>query len=113
MSDDRELVELLAAIDATPRASWVTGLRADLDAAWEIEDAGYLDSLRTTTLTLVDHEPTQPASGRRLPILIGVAASAVVAVVLVASREADPVPPADEPTVVYDEEALRHFEGAD
>ena len=73
MSDDRELVELLAAIDATPRASWVTGLRADLDAAWEIEDAGYLDSLRTTTLTLVDHEPTQPARRRRWPILIGVA----------------------------------------
>ena len=54
MSDNRELVELLAAIDATPRASWVTGLRADLDAAWEIEDAGYLDSLRTT-VSLVDH----------------------------------------------------------
>ena len=46
MSDDRELVDLLAAIDATPRASWVAGLRADLDAAWEIDDAGYLRQLR-------------------------------------------------------------------
>lgn len=99
MSDDRELVERLAAIGATPRASWVAELRADLDAAWETESADYLDSVRTTTLTLVDHEPTQPTSGRRWPILIGVAASAVVAVVLVASREADPVTPADEPTV--------------
>jgi hypothetical protein len=35
MSDDRELVERLAATDATPRAGWVAELRADLDAAWE------------------------------------------------------------------------------
>ena len=40
MSDDRELVERLAAIDATPRAGWVAELRADLDAAWETEDPG-------------------------------------------------------------------------
>ena len=37
MTDDRELVERLAAIDATPRAGWVAELRADLDAAWETE----------------------------------------------------------------------------
>ena len=79
MSDDRELVERLAAIDATPRASWVVELRADLDAAWESGDAGYLDSLRTTTLTLIDHEPTpsEPSSGRRWPILIAAAAAVV------------------------------------
>ena len=83
MSDDRELVELLAAIDATPRAGWVAGLRADLDAAWEIEDAGYLDSLRMTTVAVVDHEPTQPTSGHRWPILVAAAAAVLLVGVLV------------------------------
>ena len=84
MSDDRELVERLAAIDAIPRASWIAELRADLDAAWETEDAGYLGSLHETTVTLVDHEPaTLPISGRRWPILIAAAAVALVAFALV------------------------------
>ena len=38
MSDERELVERLATIDATPRARWVAELRADLDAAWELHE---------------------------------------------------------------------------
>ncbi len=97
MSDDRELVELLAAIDATPRASWVAGLRADLDAAWEIEDAGYLDSLRTTTVTLIDHEPIQPTSGRRWPIVIAAAAAVVLVGVLVV-YDGDVLTPSDEPS---------------
>ena len=97
MSDDRELVKLLAAIDATPHASWVAGLRADLDAVWEIEDAGYLDSLRTTTVTLVDHEPTEPTSGRRWPILIAAAAAVVLVGVLVL-YDGDDVTPADQPS---------------
>ena len=99
MSDDRELVERLAAIDATPRASWVAELRADLDAAWETGDAGYLVSLRTTTLTLVDHEPTpsEPSSGRRWLILIVAAAAIVVAIAFVAARDHDTAP-ADQPS---------------
>ena len=100
MSDDRELVERLAAIDATPRAGWVAELRADLDAAWETGDAGYLDSLRTTTLTLVDHEPTpsEPSSGRRWPTLIAAAAAVVSSpIVLVAIRD-DDATPADQPS---------------
>jgi hypothetical protein len=95
MSDDRELVERLAAIDATPRASWVAELRADLDAAWETGDAGYyLDSLRTTTLTLVDHEPTppEPSSRRRWLILIAAAAAVVAAIALVATRDDNATP---------------------
>jgi hypothetical protein len=99
MSDDRDLVGRLAAIDATPRASWVAELRADLDAAWGTGDAGYLDSLRPTTLTLVAHEPTpsQPSSGRRWLILIATAAAVVAAFALVATRE-DQATPADQPT---------------
>lgn len=100
MSDDRELVERLAAIDATPRASWVAELRVDLDAAWETGDAGYLDSLRTTTLTLVEHEPTptRPRSGRRWLIPTAAAAAAVVvAIAFVATRD-DDVTPADQPS---------------
>ena len=87
MSDERELVERLATIEATPRARWVAELRADLDAAWETEDPGYLDSLRTTTVTLVDNEPTpsEPSSGHRWATLIA-AAAAVVLVVGVARR---------------------------
>ena len=98
MSDDRELVELLAAIDATPRAGWVAGLRADLDAAWEIEDAGYLDSLRMTTVAVVDHEPTlQPTSGHRWPILVA-AAAAVLARRRAVVYDGDRVTPADQPS---------------
>jgi hypothetical protein len=99
MSDDRDLVGRLAAIDATPRASWVAELRADLDAAWGTGDAGYLDSLRTTTLTLVDDEPTpsEPSSGRRWLILIATAAAVVAAFALVATRD-DQATPADQPT---------------
>ena len=80
MSDDRELIERLAAIDATPRASWVAELRADLDAAWETGDTGNLDSLHTITLTLLDHEPTptRPPSSRRWPIVIAAAATVAV-----------------------------------
>ena len=39
-------------------------------------DTGNLDSLRTTKLTLLDHEPTltRPPSGRRWPITIAAAA---------------------------------------
>jgi len=40
MSEDRELVERLAAIDASPRTGWVAELRADLDAAWDTEKLG-------------------------------------------------------------------------
>ena len=100
MSDDRELVERLAAIDATPRASWVAELRADLDAAWETGDAGYLDSLRTTTLTLVDHEPTpsEPSSGRRWPILIAAAAAVVCRRRSSWSTRDDDATPADQPS---------------
>ena len=89
MSDDRELVERLAAIDATPRASWVAELRADLDAAWETGDSGYLDSRRSTTLTLLDHAPpsTQPTSSRRWPILIAAVLLAVVAAVVLIQRD--------------------------
>jgi dipeptidyl aminopeptidase/acylaminoacyl peptidase len=86
MSDDRELVERLAAIDATPHAGWVATLRADLDAAWETEDAaGYLDSARRTTVALVDQEPTatESLSGRRWPTLIAVAAVVVVGALVV------------------------------
>jgi hypothetical protein len=99
MPDDRGLVERLAAIDATPRASWVAELRADLDAAWETGDVGYPDSLRPTTLALVDHEPTpsEPSSSRRWPTLIAVAAAAVVAIVLVVIRN-DEATPADQPS---------------
>ena len=68
MSDDRELVERLAAIDATPRAGWVAELRADLDAAWETEDPGYLDSLRTTTVTLVDRRTDTVRAEQRSPV---------------------------------------------
>ena len=83
MSEDRELVERLAAIDATPRAGWVADLRADLDAAWETGDPGYLDSRRTTTVTLVENEPTpsEPSNRRRWAGLIIAAAAAVVLVV--------------------------------
>jgi len=97
MSDDRELVELLAGIDATPRAVWVAGLRADLDSAWEIEDPGYLDSLPWTTVAVVDHEPTQPTSGHRWPILIAAAAAVLLVGVLVV-YDGDRVTPADEPS---------------
>ena len=98
MSDDLELVQRLSAIDATPRANWVTALRADLDAAWDTEDTGYLDSLRTTTLTL-DHEPAraQRSSGRRWAIRLVAAAAAVVAVAVVASRD-DDATPAEQPS---------------
>ncbi len=100
MSDDRELVERLAAIDATPRAGWVAELRADLDAAWETGDAGYLDSLRTTTVTLVDHEPTpsEPSSGRRWPILIAAAAAVVFVAVVLVGHDRDDATPADQPS---------------
>ena len=100
MSDDRELVERLAAIDATPRAGWVAELRADLDAAWETEDPGYhLDSRRTTTVTLVDNEPTpsEPSSGRRWAILVAAAAT-VLLVAVVVIRDGDDGPPADQPS---------------
>ena len=99
MSDERELVERLAAIDATPRARWVAELRADLDAAWETEDPGYLDSLRTTTVTLVDNEPTpsEPSSGRRWATLIAAAAAVVLVVGVLVVFDRDDAPPADQP----------------
>ena len=101
MSDDRELVERLATIDATPRARWVAKLRGDLDAAWETADIGDLDSLRGTTMTVVDSEPTpsEPSSGRRWASLIIAAAAAVVVVVgLLVVFDRDDAPPADQPT---------------
>ena len=100
MSDERELVERLAAIDATPRARWVAELRADLDAAWETEDPGYLDSLRTTTVTLVDNEPTpsEPSSGRRWVTLIAAAAAVVLVVGVLVVFDRDDAPPADQPS---------------
>ena len=83
MSDDRELVERLATIEATPRARWVAELRADLDAAWETGDLGDLDSLRRTTVTLVENEPTpsEPSNRRRWASLIAAAAAVIVLVV--------------------------------
>ena len=100
MSDDRELVERLATIDATPRARWVAELRADLDAAWETEDPGDLDSLRTTTVTLVDNEPTpsEPSSGRRWASLIAAAAAVVLVVGVLVVFDRDDAPPADQPS---------------
>src|SRR5262245_34501367 len=100
MSDDRELVERLALIDATPRASWVAELRADLDAAWETRDARYLDSLPTTRLTLVDHDPAAaPTEGRRRSSVVAVAAAVVVAIgvgaLLAARDDGAPNVPAD------------------
>ena len=84
MSDQRELVERLAAIDATPRASWVAELRADLDAAWVTADHRHLDSAHTTAVILRDDEPrhNQPADRRRWSILL--AAAAVLLVVVAA-----------------------------
>jgi hypothetical protein len=99
MSDERELVERLATIDATPRARWVAELRRDLDAAWDTDDLGDLDSLRTTTVTLLDNEPTlsEPSNRRRWAGLI--AAAAVVLVVgVLAVFDRDDAPPADQPT---------------
>ena len=100
MSEDRELVERLAAIDATPRAGWVAELRADLDAAWETDDPGDVDSLRMTTVTLIDNEPTppEPSGGRRGAGLIAVAAAVVVAVVVLVVFDRDDVAPADQPS---------------
>jgi dipeptidyl aminopeptidase/acylaminoacyl peptidase len=104
MSDDRELVERLAAIDATPRANWVAELRADLDAAWESGDTVYLNAPTTTTPTLVDPEstPSQPTGGRRWPVLMAAAAVVLVvsALVLVTQddareRQVPAAPPAD------------------
>jgi hypothetical protein len=100
MSDDHELVERLAAIDATPRAGWVAELRADLDAAWETENPGdHSDSRYTTTVTLVEDDPTpsEPSSSRRWAILIAAAAT-VLLVAVVVIRDGDDGPPADEPS---------------
>lgn len=82
MSDHRELVERLAAIDATPRASWVAELRADLDAAWETADTRYLDPVHTTAMTLRDDEqPHNQTPGRRQwSIVLAAAAVLFVAV---------------------------------
>jgi WD40 repeat protein len=74
MPDDRELVERLAAIDATPRAGWVAELRADLDAAW---NTGELPSR---------HAPSREPS-RRWPTRTWLVASvsfAAVAILIVA-----------------------------
>ena len=100
MSDERELVERLATIDATPRARWVAEFRADLNAAWETEDPGYLDSLRTTTVTLVENEPTpsEPSSGRRWVTLIAAAAAVVLVVGVFVVFDRDEAPPADQPS---------------
>ena len=101
MSDDRELVERLATIEATPRARWVAELRADLDAAWETEDLGDLDSRRRTTVTLVDNEPppSEPSSGRRWTSLVVAAAAVVVVVVGVfVVFRGDDGTPADQPS---------------
>ena len=72
----------------------------DLDAAWETEDPGYLDSLRTTTVTLVDNEPTpsEPSSGRRWAILIAAAAAVVLVVGVLVVFDRDDAPPADQPS---------------
>ena len=56
MSEDRELVERFAAIDATPRAGWVAELRADLDAAW---DTGELPSRHAPPLEPPRRWPTR------------------------------------------------------
>jgi hypothetical protein len=101
MSDDRELIERLAAIDATPRAGWVAALRADLDSAWETDDPCYhLESRRTTTVTLVEKEPapSEPSSGRRWAILIAAAAAIVLLVAVVVIRDVDDGAPADQPS---------------
>ena len=74
MSDDRELVERLAAIEATPSARWVAELRADLDAAW---DTGELPSRHAP--------PVEPS--RRWPTRTWLVASisfAAVAILVVA-----------------------------
>ena len=99
MSEDRELVERLAAIDASPRAGWVAELRVDLDAAWEAEDPGDVDSLRMTTVTLVDNEPapSEPTNGRRSASLIAVAAAVVLVVGVLVVFDRDDASPADQP----------------
>ena len=99
MSDERELVERLATIDATPRARWVAELRADLDATWDTADLGDLDSLRRQTVTLVETEPTpsEPSSGRRWAILIAAAAAVVLVGGVLVVFDRDEAPPADQP----------------
>jgi WD40 repeat protein len=76
MSDDRELVERLAAIDATPSARWVAELRADLDAAW---DTGELPSRHTPPVEPPRRWPTRT----RLVASISFAAVAILIVALV------------------------------
>ena len=100
MSDDRELVERLATIDATPRARWVAEFRADLDAAWETEGLGDVDSLRRTTVTLVDNgpAPSEPSTGRRWTSLIVAAAAVVFVVGVLVVFDRDDAPPADQPS---------------
>jgi WD40 repeat protein len=56
MSEDRELVERFAAIDATPRPGWVAELRADLDAAW---NTGELPSRHAPPLEPSHRRPTR------------------------------------------------------
>lgn len=62
MSDDRELVERLAATDATPRAGWVAELRADLDAAWE---TGELPIRPAAPQPRPPSQPSQPSRPQR------------------------------------------------
>jgi hypothetical protein len=92
MSDHRQLVERLAAIDATPRASWVAELRADLDAAWATADTRHLDSGRTTPVTLRDPEPphSQPPDRRRWSILLAAAVVVLVVAAVVFVRRDSP-----------------------
>ena len=100
MSDERELVDRLATIDATPRPDWVAELRANLDAAWETEDLSKLHSLHTTSVTLVDNEPapSEQRRGRRWTMFIAAAATVLLVVVL-ASHDGDDGVPVDRPTV--------------
>ena len=99
MSDERELVERLATIDATPRSRWVAELRADLDAAWGSTNLGELDSLRMTTVTLVDNEstPSEPSDRRRWGTLIAAAAAVALVVGVLVVFDRDDAPPADQP----------------
>jgi dipeptidyl aminopeptidase/acylaminoacyl peptidase len=118
MSDDRQLVERLAAIDATPRANWVAELRADLDAAWESGDTVYLNAPTTTRPTLVDPEstPSQPTGGRRWPVLMAAAAVVLVVSALLLVTQDDDTRrrqvPAAPPVDLAAEHGLIAFSGA-